>query len=237
MIKGAVRTFNAKPTHLRRLHSFKLEAQGIIVNGEDKASILPPESSFVNQEPLAVWTSAPLSEYAKLILKVSHNIGADLIPLLLAVRKKEKTFEQGMLEIGKFVKEEVKLAPGSYVFADAAGGDSNRLTPQAEVELLHYVQKWPKKAFQKFYDALPILGVDGSLDAYAKDTPAVAKVRAKPGIQRFLTPRRIIFLTTPHCRLWKNKHLIELRISTIMDNYQPSMTYLLFLKISARWCS
>lgn len=217
--KDVVRSFNVQnPTHFATAAFIQaLQAQGITVNGEDKASILPSESSFANQEPLAVWTSAPLSEYAKLILKVSHNIGADLIPLLLAARKKEKTFEQGMLEIGKFVKEEVKLAPGSYVFADAAGGDSNRLTPQAEVELLHYVQKWPKKAFQKFYDALPILGVDGSLDAYAKDTPAVAKVRAKPGTGvSFNAATEEFFLTTQALAGYiegQNGHLIEFMIS------------------------
>src|SRR5207249_2488964 len=32
------------------------------------------------------WTSPPLAQYAKLILKVSHNLGANLVPLLLATQ-------------------------------------------------------------------------------------------------------------------------------------------------------
>ncbi|CUI15836.1 putative serine-type D-Ala-D-Ala carboxypeptidase [Candidatus Protochlamydia naegleriophila] len=217
--KDLVRTFNVQNPALFAGDAFiqALQAQGIAVNGDEKGSILPAEHFFSNQEPLAVWTSAPLSEYAKLILKVSHNIGADLIPMLLAVRKKEKTFEQGMLELGKFVKEEVKLSPGSYVFLDGAGGDDNRLTPQAEVELLHYLQKWPKKAFQKFYDALPILGVDGSLSNYAKDTPAVGKVRAKTGTGiSFNLATQQLFLTTQTLAGYvegQNGNLIEFMIS------------------------
>ncbi len=217
--KDLVRTFNVQNPALFAGDAFiqALQAQGIAVNGDEKGFILPAEHFFSNQEPLAVWTSAPLSEYAKLILKVSHNIGADLIPMLLAVRKKEKTFEQGMLELGKFVKEEVKLSPGSYVFLDGAGGDDNRLTPQAEVELLHYLQKWPKKAFQKFYDALPILGVDGSLSNYAKDTPAVGKVRAKTGTGiSFNLATQQLFLTTQTLAGYvegQNGNLIEFMIS------------------------
>lgn len=226
--KHIVRTFNVQnPAHFAAAaFTQALQAQGIAVNGEKKSSTLPLEGFFDNQEPLVVWTSAPLSEYAKLILKVSHNIGADLIPLLLAVRKKEKTFELGMLEFGKFIKEEVKLASGSYVFLDGAGGDDNRLTPQAEIELLHYLQKWPEKTFQKFYHGLPILGVDGSLSDYAKDTPAVGKVRAKTGTGvSFNLATHQFFLTTQTLAGYvegQNGHLIEFMIS-VNNGQLPTM--------------
>ena len=72
-------------------------------------------------------------------------------------------------------------SPTAFVFADAAGGNENRLTPQAEVQLLEYVHGKNPLHFQHFFDALPILGKDGSLEDFARDTPAAGKVRAKPG--------------------------------------------------------
>lgn len=154
-----------------------LKEQGIEVNAAAKGT-LPIVSAYQSLQPIAVLTSPPLSQYAKLILKVSHNLGADLIPLLLAVQKGERTFEQGMLELGKFAN---KVAPGAFIFDDGAGGDYNRLTPRAEIQLLEYVKNWPKKKFQEFYNGLPILGVDGSLEDFGKDTAAVGKAYAKTG--------------------------------------------------------
>lgn len=139
-----------------------------------------PEN-WKGKEPLAVWTSPPITEFAKLILKVSLNSGANLVPLLLAVHEGLHTFDEGMLALGKFITDVVKVAPETFVFIDGAGGDQNRLTPQAEVALLEYVYKLPPQQFQYFDQALPILGVDGSLANVAKGSVAVGKVRAKPG--------------------------------------------------------
>jgi serine-type D-Ala-D-Ala carboxypeptidase/endopeptidase (penicillin-binding protein 4) len=157
-----------------------LAAQGVVVSGK-KGGQLPEKGSYDAMQPVAVWTSAPISEYAKLIMKVSHNPGADLCPLLLAAHQGETTFNAGMLQLGKFVTEEVKLSPDSFVFVDGAGGDGNRFTPQAEVQLLNYVRSWPKESFEKYYDGFPILGIDGSIEGFGKGSSAVGKVYAKPG--------------------------------------------------------
>jgi D-alanyl-D-alanine carboxypeptidase/D-alanyl-D-alanine-endopeptidase (penicillin-binding protein 4) len=137
--------------------------------------------SYNAQQEVAVWISPPLSEYAKLILKVSHNLGADLVPLLLAAKNGKKTFDEGMLLFGDFVIRDVKLSPDSFVFIDAAGGNENRLTPRGEITLLEYMHQKSPPQFTHYFDALPILGVDGSLEDFAKNTTAVGKVRAKPG--------------------------------------------------------
>lgn len=158
-----------------------LKNQGIKVNlsPNEKATALP--NSYKDLKQIAAWTSPPLSEYAKVILKVSHNLGANIIPLLLAAQKGKSTFDEGMLLLGNFAANEVKLAPNTFVFADAAGGNENRLTPQAEIQLLEYVHKQSPERFKRFYDALPILGVDGSLEDFAKKSQGAGKVRAKPG--------------------------------------------------------
>jgi D-alanyl-D-alanine carboxypeptidase/D-alanyl-D-alanine-endopeptidase (penicillin-binding protein 4) len=168
-----------KPAEFARLALIQsLKEQGIVLS-QKKSSQLP--AAYAGMQPLAVWTSPPLYEYAKLILKVSHNLGAELVPLLLAARNNEKTFDKGMLELGKFVTQDVKVPADAFVFFDAAGGDGNRLTPQADIQLLEYVRNWPKEQFQRYYKAFPILGVDGSLEDFGKNTPAVGKVYAKTG--------------------------------------------------------
>ncbi len=156
-----------------------LQQQGIKVNATKE----PPttKASYNTLEPVALWTSPPLTEYAKLILKVSHNLGADLVPMLLAAHHNKKTFDEGMLLLGQFTMKKIKLSAYDFVFNDAAGGNENRLTPKAEVELLEHVYKKSKSHFTNFYEALPILGIDGSLADVAKNSDAVGQVYAKPG--------------------------------------------------------
>lgn len=223
--KELVRTFAIKdPSHFARAALIQaLRAQEITVNSPEEAtSSLPEQSAFKDLEPLAVWISPPLSEYAKLILKVSHNLGADLIPLLLAVRKGKQTFDEGILEIGHFLTKDVKISPDEFVLVDAAGADSNRLTPHAEVELLEYMRKLPQKQYEHFVQTLPILGVDGSLADFGKSTKAIGKVHAKPGTgmsYNIATSR--FFLTTQTLAGYiqgKNGHLIEFMLAVNNGN-------------------
>lgn len=168
-----IRTFSVKdPEQFVRLALIQaIREQGITFNIEKGAKVRSYPA-----EPIAVHTSAPLSEYAKLILKVSHNLGADLVPLLLAAKNHEKTFDQGMLLMGRYVTDQLKVPANSFVFLDAAGGDENRVTPSSEVVLLE-----KQSHNQVFSDALPILGVDGSLADFAQGTAAAGNVRAKTG--------------------------------------------------------
>jgi D-alanyl-D-alanine carboxypeptidase/D-alanyl-D-alanine-endopeptidase (penicillin-binding protein 4) len=159
-----------------------LKNAGVKVNvPAESKSMSESLDSYKDRQQVALWTSPPLSEYAKLILKVSHNTGANLSPLLLASHDGKKTFEQGLQLIGKFIMDAVKLSPNEFVILDGAGGNENRFTPQAEVKLLEYMQKQSPEQFKSYMNDLPILGVDGSLEDFAKNTDAVGKVFAKPG--------------------------------------------------------
>ncbi len=177
--KNVVRTFSVKdPKSFARAAFIKaLEDQGVKVNISTNSPYRAKDGGL----QVARWVSPPLSEYAKLILKVSHNLGADLVPLLLASQQGKKTFNEGMVLLGDFVTQKAGISPDAFVFIDGAGGNENRLTPQAEVQLLEYVHKQPSSRFKRYFDALPILGVDGSLEDFAKGTKAVNKVHAKPG--------------------------------------------------------
>lgn len=230
--KEVIRTFSITDpkAFVRDAFIQALRAQGIAVNAKAAAQ-LPPNSSYATMQPIAVWTSPPLYEYAKLILKVSHNLGADLVPLLLSAKKGETTFIEGMRDLGKFVTDQVKVSPDSFVFADGAGGDHNRLTPQAEVKLLEYVRNWPKEQFKRYYNGLSILGVDGSIEDFGKGSPAAGKVYAKPGTGiSFNLATGQYFLTTMALTGYiegKNGHLLEFMFAvnngnmTVVDDIFP----------------
>ncbi len=181
--RDIVRTFSieAPKAFARAAFIQALQKAGVQVNVAPEKVETAHAISPQKRQLVAQWTSPPLSEYATLILKVSHNLGADLVPLLLAAHRGQKTFEEGMRLLGDFITQEVKLSPQAFVLIDAAGGNENRLTPQGEVVLLEFIHKQAPARFQHFFNALPILGVDGSLEDFAKDSSAVGKVRAKPG--------------------------------------------------------
>ncbi|WP_454783943.1 D-alanyl-D-alanine carboxypeptidase/D-alanyl-D-alanine endopeptidase [Legionella sp. WA2024007413] len=158
-----------------------LKQQGIIVHLDNKSSQLPNAETYKQLTPIAQYISPPFSEYIKIILKLSHNIGADLLPLILAEHYKETSFAQGLPHIAKFLLDKVGLNKNEFVFGDGAGGDTNRLLPKAAIKLLTYMHKLPGPQFKAFYDGLPILGVDGSLAKAAQNIPAVGKIHGKTG--------------------------------------------------------
>lgn len=180
--KGIVRTFAIQdpPAFARAALIQALKNQGIKI---ELTSDQQQSSSMQSKRgaQVALWTSPPLSEYGKLILKVSHNLGADLVPLLLASKHGKKTFDEGMRLLGDFTIKDVGVSPDAFVFIDGAGGNENRLTPQAEIQLLEYMNKLPSKQFQRYLNALPILGVDGSLEDFGKNSSGMGKVYAKTG--------------------------------------------------------
>lgn len=195
-----------------------LQKQGIKLNANPASERLGARlpDSYDGLKPLALWTSAPLSEYAKLVLKVSHNVGADLIPMLLASKNNKKTFEEGMLLFGDFISHEVGISPDEFVFIDAAGGNENRTTLQAAIKLLEYMYHQKPEQFRHFFEALPILGVDGSLEDFAKSAPGAGKVRAKTGTSAsFNLATQEFFLITQALAGYvegKNGHLIAFEV-------------------------
>ena len=86
-----------------------------------------------------------------------------------------------MLLFGDFVSKEAGIDPNEFVFNDAAGENDNRLTLKAEVQLLEYNYRQSPEYFHFFFDSLPILGIDGSLEDFAKNASGAGKIRAKPG--------------------------------------------------------
>jgi D-alanyl-D-alanine carboxypeptidase/D-alanyl-D-alanine-endopeptidase (penicillin-binding protein 4) len=141
---------------------------------------LPERDSYGRLTRVAVYTSPPLSEALKVTLKVSHNLYASTLPLLLAVKNGKRTLPEGMRLQGKVLAglgvdvEAISLESG------AGGGNGDRVSPRATVGLLLALAKRPD--FPTFKAALPVLGVDGTLNDVVKpDSPARGKVWAKSG--------------------------------------------------------
>ncbi|WP_307790564.1 D-alanyl-D-alanine carboxypeptidase/D-alanyl-D-alanine endopeptidase [Streptomyces actuosus] len=145
--------------------------------GPNPEGKLPP--SPIGGRRVAAYVSPVYAEYAKLILKVSHNLGANLALCNMAVAKGSHDCMDGFPVLRSFLKR-AGVDPGQIQLADGRGGDPvDRATPVALEQMLHYWQGTPEA--DRFRLALPILGVDGSLSASCTDCPAKGKVFAKTG--------------------------------------------------------
>ena len=147
--------------------------------GSNPASDLPEKGSYKADAEVAVYESPPFSEYAKLILKVSHNYGANLNVCLMAVKADSTDCNDGFPVMKSFF-EKAGVDPDQVALADGRGGNpTDRFTPQAATDLLSYWLKQPQA--ETFRQMLPELGVNGSLASDCTDCPARGKVFAKTG--------------------------------------------------------
>ncbi|MFD8881274.1 D-alanyl-D-alanine carboxypeptidase/D-alanyl-D-alanine-endopeptidase [Streptomyces erythrochromogenes] len=158
-----------------------LERVGVRVTadpaGPNPVARLPRD--YEGRPRVAAYTSPPYAQYAKLILKVSHNLGANLGICLMAVTTGSRQCEDGFPVLADFL-EEAGVDRGQLQLMDGRGGNpADRATPEALVQMLAYWQRTPDARL--FREALPILGVDGLLAENCRDCPARGKVFGKTG--------------------------------------------------------
>ena len=141
---------------------------------------LPAVTQYSELKQVAELKSPPFAENARLILKVSHNLHASELPLLLAASQGKRTLADGMKLQREFLQR-CGLDADSISFGGGAGGArADYVTPQATVQLLQHLAS--RNDFAAFERALPIMGVDGTLAKTVKpDSPVRGKVQAKTG--------------------------------------------------------
>jgi serine-type D-Ala-D-Ala carboxypeptidase/endopeptidase (penicillin-binding protein 4) len=141
---------------------------------------LPEREGYGRLERVAVFTSPPLSEAIKVTLKVSQNLYASTLPLLVAASFKERTLADGLRRQGLYLRL-IGVEANSISFAGGAGGmNADSTTPRATVQLLNGLAKRPE--WPAIEAGLPILGVDGTLfGMVAANSPVFGKVHAKTG--------------------------------------------------------
>ncbi len=143
-------------------------------------SKLPALDEYARLTSVAQHTSPPFSEALKVIFKTSHNLGAGMLPLIIAAQHGDRTNAAGMMREGEILKS-LGVPVDTISFGGGVGGArSDFITPRAAIALLSAMSK-RSDAFV-YRDALPILGVDGTLfDAVAENSPARGKAVGKTG--------------------------------------------------------
>ena len=165
-----------------------LEQRGVKVDGrvvvrevtpsEATSQAAPPQSP--KRVVLAEHDSLTLSQGVKVTLKVSQNLHAEmLLRTMSRVLDNKGSLEDGLNILNSFVQK-VGIAPNEVQFAGGSGLSRETLvTPDAVMKLLQFDAR--QKYFKWFYDALPVAGVDGTLDDRFHNTPLQGLVHAKTG--------------------------------------------------------
>jgi PBP4 family serine-type D-alanyl-D-alanine carboxypeptidase len=127
---------------------------------------------------LAEHVSPSFDEEVKVTLKVSQNLHASSMPMIL-----KATLAPGDTGVTGFDLEHAMLATAGLDLtgaqqSDGAGGDA-RYSPAFIVHYLAFMAR--QKDFPVFERALPILGRDGTLWNIQTESPAAGHVRAKTG--------------------------------------------------------
>ena len=152
------------PAFARTLLIEALRRHGVAVAadplGPNPASALPARGSYRPADEVAKLVSPPFSENIKLIFKTSHNQHADLLIFLLALKRGETSFDDGMVAIRDFLKKR-GLDPLLVSLSDGRGNEYTDLfSPRTIAGLLRNEAK--SRDYKAYFDALPIFGVDGT---------------------------------------------------------------------------
>lgn len=143
---------------------------------------LPAVEAYARFPVVAKLTSPPLREHLRLVLKVSHNLHASLLPMLLAIKRGEgeRSLDAGLAR-QRTVLAGLGLDTEGISFGGGAGGSpADQATARATVELLSAMHG--RDDFADFLGALPELGRDGTLaKVLDPGSPSRGKVRAKTG--------------------------------------------------------
>ncbi|MGA8575208.1 MAG: D-alanyl-D-alanine carboxypeptidase [Candidatus Cybelea sp.] len=155
------------------------------VVAQNPVGLLPPKGSYQAADKVAQLTGMRYGQDAKFVLKISYNIGADTSLVLLGVKNGANSMDSALAFERKNLAAQWGIVSGQYHFVDGSGGGETTASSTAVTKMLEELAKSP--ASQAFVDALPILGVDGSL-AFVKDfqsdptlAGAAGNVRAKTG--------------------------------------------------------
>ncbi|PZR58272.1 MAG: peptidase S13 [Candidatus Meridianibacter frigidus] len=179
-----------QPTNYARtvfIESLKLA--GVAVNRPavepNPSRLLPTRASYRPNAKVAQLNGLSYAQDAKLILKISYNIGADTSLVLYGLTRGVNTMSKSLQVERENLAIRYGVRSSQYHFIDGSGGGDTTATNGAVTHMLGQLAK--AREFQTFYNALPILGVDGSLASvknFQKDSTlagAAGQVHAKTG--------------------------------------------------------
>jgi D-alanyl-D-alanine carboxypeptidase/D-alanyl-D-alanine-endopeptidase (penicillin-binding protein 4) len=131
-------------------------------------------------DTLFTYFSPPLRDVLRAMAKPSQNQIAEILLRTLGLeRAGSGTADSGIAVVRRQLLA-WNVQPDGFVQRDGSGlSRYDYLTPETLVRVLASVRR--DTAFNAFYDALPIAGVDGTIGNRMRDTPAQGNVHAKTG--------------------------------------------------------
>jgi len=152
--------------------------EGIDVAGCEIRELKDPRSPSASL--LWIHSSPPLSELLVPMLKMSLNLVTETCVRTLGLEfRSEGTFSQGK-EVMEETLGSIGIKKDTYSYADGSGlSRLNLVSADTLVQILKSVHR--HQHFSFFYNALPIAGVDGTLEYRMKGTRAEKNVHAKTG--------------------------------------------------------
>lgn len=167
-----------------------LQRAGVAVTapatGPNPESALPPAGSYQPADKIGEHVSAPLSQFASLIMKVSYNRGADLMTCLAAVKSGSTDCSQGLVAEVKTLTGLGIPATSAFPFDGAGSNDQGRTTPSA---LARFYQAATTTPYGKaLFDALPTLGRQGTAASLVPNSGAAGRSQVKTGNRVVGTP-------------------------------------------------
>jgi len=143
----------------------QLEAAGVKVDAPaveaNPVKLLPPKDSYLSSQKIAELMGLPYADDAKLILKVSYNLGADTTLLLYGATQGVQNMSAALEAEKTNLAANYGIPSSGYSFVDGSGGGPTTAINMAVTKLLSDMIARP--CFPAFFDALPSLGVDGLL--------------------------------------------------------------------------
>ena len=163
-----------------------LEQRGVKVkknsSKNDKTDFAALAPKYTPENMVAEHISPPLSEEAKVTLKVSQNLHASTWPYLLGalVRHAKTEIAQAGFDVEHEFLTKAGLDLSGASQSDGAGGaQGGAYTPNFIVDYLKFMTT--QKDYPLFLNALPVLGKDGTLWNIQTGSPAAGHVFAKTG--------------------------------------------------------
>lgn len=173
-VPSLVQTFTiADPSaYARTVLIEALRREGVAVEapalGPNPAGRLPARRAYPERTRVARFVSPPYSEYAHLILKVSHNYGANLSLMYAGLTQGARTRKAALAAERRTLPGRFGVPADGFRFpTNGSGSPDSRATPGALMTLLREMATRP--TFPVYLGALPALGVDGSLASIGRD--------------------------------------------------------------------
>ena len=154
-----------------------VSAPAVAANASGK---LPAMNSYGSAQQVASFMSPPYSEAARLILKVSLNTGANLSLMYVGLNQGARTVSDALAVERKTLTSDIGLPGASFDFpTNGSGTPDSRATARTTAMLLSVMSH--RSTYPAYRNALPVLGVDGSLAGVGTTVAGKEHIAVKSG--------------------------------------------------------